>query len=51
MVETIMITTSGLIYSKGEGKVRREWAWQICNDAGLSLYDLEKDVWHEIRTS
>ena len=47
-METIMRASNGLWYSKGEGKVRQEWVYEICRNAHIDPFELEENVWHEI---
>lgn len=37
-----------LFYSYGEGKVRREWVYEICQKAGLNSDDFVDGQWYEI---
>lgn len=37
-----------LWYSKGEGKVRREWVSEICRKAGVDPSSLQEGTWHKI---
>jgi hypothetical protein len=44
----IMCLDGWLWYLEGEGKVSREWVYEICRRASIDPFSLQLKVWHEI---